>query len=124
MAEGETDNFTNHYDKLVKAGIFGELYYASGNSTLNSKCHFKVTKKHNNNYKLSGTIIHSWNDRYDWHKGASAYIYGFGNIGDSDALLVEKYCGAKPYEMRGQWKQSFNLTFQFNSLGDLKLKLK
>jgi hypothetical protein len=124
LEEVNPKNFTTYYDKQVRAGIFGELYYASGNSTLNSRCDFKVTKKDNNNYKLSGTMIHSWNDRYDWHKGASAYIYGFGNIGDSDALLVEKYCGAKPYEMRGQWKQSFNLTFQFNSSGDLKLKLK
>lgn len=124
MAEGETDNFTNHYNKQVKAGIFGELYYASGDSTLNSRCHFKVTNKDNNNYALSGTIIHSWNDRYDWHKGANAYIPSFGRVKDSDALLVEKYCGANPYEMRGQWKQSFNVTFQFNSSGDLKLKLK
>ncbi|MET0945778.1 MAG: hypothetical protein ABWY22_10240 [Flavobacterium sp.] len=123
LQEQRTDNFSTYYDKLVRAGIFGELYYASGNSTLSSKCNFKVTKK-NNNYKLSGEIIHSWNDRYDWHKGASAYIYGFGNIGDSDALLVEKYCGAKPFEMRSQWKQIFNVTFQFNSSGDLKLKLK
>ncbi|MFH6965087.1 hypothetical protein ACHRVK_20735 [Flavobacterium plurextorum] len=33
-------------------------------------------------------------------------------------------CGARPYEMRSQWQLSFNLTFQFNSTGDLKLKLK
>jgi hypothetical protein len=123
LEEGKPKNFTTYYDKQVRAGVFGELYYASGDSTLSSKCNFKVTKK-NNNYKLSGEIIHSWNDRYDWHKGASAYIYGFGNIGDSDALLVEKYCGAKSFEMRSQWKQSFNLTFQFNTSGDLKLKLK
>ncbi|MFH6950020.1 hypothetical protein ACHRV6_16110 [Flavobacterium sp. FlaQc-51] len=124
LQEGVANNFTNHNHRLVRAGIFGELYYASGNSTLKSTCHFKVTKKDSNNYKLSGTIIHSWNDRYDWHKGASAYIYGFGNIGDSDALLVEKYCGAKPFEMHSEWKQNFNRTFKLNSSGDLILKLK
>lgn len=57
-------------------------------------------------------------------KGASAYIYGLGNIGDSEALLVEKYCGAKPFEMRSQWKQNFKKTFQSNSSRDLNLKLK
>ncbi|SHM61452.1 hypothetical protein [Flavobacterium chilense] len=123
LVEEKAKHFSTYYDKLVRAGIFGELYYASGNSTLSSKCSFKITKK-NNNYILSGEIIHSWNDRYDWHKGASAYIYGFGNIGDSDALLVEKYCGAKPFEMRSEWKQNFNKTFQFNSARDLSLKLK
>jgi len=124
LQEGKTKDFTTYYDKLVKAGIFGELYYSSGNSTLNSMCHFKITKKNDNYYTLSGTITHSWNDRYDWHKGASAYIYGFGFVGDSDALLVEKYCGAKPYEMRNQWKQNFETTFQIDSSGDLILKLK
>lgn len=123
LEEEKADKFTTHYDRQVRAGIFGELYYASGNSSLKSKCYFKVTKK-GNNYTLSGEIIHSWNDRYDWHKGASAYIYGFGNIGDSDALLVEKYCGAKPFEMRSQWKQNFNKTFQLDSSGNLNLKLK
>lgn len=118
----EPQSFSTHYDKLVRAGIFGELYYASGNSTLRSRCNFKITKK-KNNHTLSGEITHSWNDRYDWNKGASAYIYGFGIIKDSDALLVEKYCGAKPFEMRSQWKQSYSINFQFNSSGDLYLKL-
>lgn len=119
LEEGKTRIFITHYDKQVKAGIFGELYYASGDSTLNSRCYFKVNKK-DKNYTLSGEIIHSWNDRYDWHKGANAYTPSFGSVKDSDALLVEKYCGAKPYEMRGQWKQSFNVVFNF--LRDLKLK--
>lgn len=123
LYEGIPDHFSTYYDRQVKAGIFGELYYASGDSTVTSKCNFKVIKK-SNNYTLSGTIIHSWNDRYDWHKGASAYIYGFGSIGDSDALLVEKYCGAKPYEMRSQWKQSFDITFQFTHSEDLIVNLK
>ncbi|WP_191408476.1 hypothetical protein [Flavobacterium bizetiae] len=73
---------------------------------------------------MLGTITHSWDNRYDCHRGTSAYIYGFGNIGDSHALLVEKYCGAKPYEIRSEWKQNFNRTFQFNSSGNLILKLK
>ncbi|MEN2400662.1 hypothetical protein GKZ90_0012795 [Flavobacterium sp. MC2016-06] len=124
LEEGRSKYFSTYYDKLVRAGIFGELYYASGDSTLKSKCDFKIKNNGNDNYSLSGHIIHLWNDRYDWHKGASAFIYGFGNVGDSDALLVEKYCGAKPFEMRSQWKQNLDKTFQFTSSGNLILKLK
>ncbi|MEP6805967.1 MAG: hypothetical protein ABI892_15675 [Flavobacterium sp.] len=123
LTEGQTENYIDHFDHQVRAGIFGELYYASGDSTLVSRCAFKVTKK-KHDYTLSGTITHFWNDRYDWHKGAKAYIYGFGNSGDSDALLVEKYCGARPFEMRSEWKQNFNKTFQTKFLGGLNLKLK
>jgi hypothetical protein len=122
--EGNTRKYDDYFVRQVRAGIFGELYYASGDSTLTSRCFFKITNKKNNNYSLSGHIIHSWNDRYDWHKGAYAYIPSFGNIGDSDALLVEKYCGAKPFEMRGEWKQSFDTTFQLKFLGGLNLNLK
>jgi hypothetical protein len=123
IEDGKTEKYRDHFVHQVKGGIFGELYYASGNSTLTSRCVFNVTKKEGN-YTLLGTITHSWNDRYDWHKGANAYIPSFGNVKDSDALLVEKYCGAKPFDMRSQWQQSFNKTFQIKFLGGLNLKLK
>jgi len=94
-----------------------------GTSTITSTCHFTVSKK-KENFFLSGKIIHKWWDRYDWHKGANAYIPSFGYVKDSDALLVEKHCGARPYEMRGEWQQNFNKTFQFKSFGGINLKLK
>lgn len=115
--------YVTHFDRIFTGGIFRELYYVSGTSTITSTCYFTVTKK-KNNFILSGKIIHKWWDRYDWHKGASAYVPTIGNIKDSDALLVEKYCGAKPYEMRGQWQQNFNKTFQMDSYGDINLKLR
>ena len=124
LEERKTKQFTNYYDRQFTGGIFGELYYASGTSILTSRCFFKVTYKGKDNYMLSGNIIHSWQDTYDWHKGANAYIPSFGNVKDSDALLVEKYCGAKTFQMRGSWKQSFEKTFKFTSSGDLYLKLK
>ncbi|WP_409416709.1 hypothetical protein [Flavobacterium sp. PS2] len=124
LEEGKPRNFTTYYDKQFTGGIFGELYYTSGTSILTSRCFFKVTNKGKDNYTLSGYIIHSWHDTYNWHKGAKAYIPSFGSVKDSDALLVEKYCGAKPFEMRGNWKQSFEKTFKFTSSGDLYLKLK
>lgn len=123
LKEGKTEKYEDHFDKQFTGGIFGELFYMCGTSTITSVCYFNVTKR-GDNFELSGSIIHFWWDRYDWHEGANAYIPSFGNIGDSDALLVEKYCGAKPFEMRSQWKQTFKTTFQFKFFGGLNLKLK
>lgn len=75
---GDSKPYTNHYDKQFTAGIFGELYYLSGTSVITSKCNFNITKK-KDYFTLSGTIIHTWWDEYDWHKGADAYIPGFGS---------------------------------------------
>ncbi|WP_374174571.1 hypothetical protein [Flavobacterium tructae] len=72
---------------------------------------------------IARSITHAWSDTYDWHPGASAYIPGFGNINDSDAKLVEKYCGAKPFEMQGAWKQSFNKSYELGFLGGLNVNL-
>jgi hypothetical protein len=94
-----------------------------GTSTITSEARFIITRV-KDNLVLSGSIRHKWWDRYDWHKGANAYIPSFGYVNDSDALLVEKYCGAKPYEMRGEWQQNFNKTFQSGFFGDLNIKLK
>jgi len=123
LNDGQTDNYIAHFDHSFDGGIFGELYYMCGTSTITSKCNFKITRK-KNDYILSGIIVHNWWDIYDWHKSAHAFIYGFGIVGDSDALLVEKYCGAKPFKMRSTWKQNFNATFQRESSGELNLKLK
>lgn len=123
LKDGDVRPYSAHFDRPFTGGIFRELYYVCGTSTITSTCYFTVSKK-KENFVLSGKIIHKWWDRYDWHKGANAYINGFGNVKDSDALLVEKYCGAKPYDMRGEWQQNFNKTFQFESFGGIKLKLK
>ena len=123
LANEKARTYVTHFDKIFTGGIFRELYYVCGTSTITSTCYFTVTKK-KSNFILSGKIIHKWWDRYDWHKGANAYIPSFGYIKDSDALLVEKYCGAKPYEMRGEWQQNFNKTFQMQSSGGINLKLR
>lgn len=123
LNDGETINHTREFQRQFTGGIFGELFYMCGTSTITSVCNYKITRK-KDNFLLSGSIVHSWWDRYDWHKGAHAFIYGFGYVGDSDALLVEKHCGAKPFKMRSTWKQNFNATFQIQSSGVLNLKLK
>ncbi|OUL61987.1 hypothetical protein [Flavobacterium sp. AJR] len=123
IKNGDFSEYKNELQRQLVGGVFRELYYVCGTSTITSKADFKITRV-NNNFVLSGTIIHYWWDRYDWHKGANAYINGFGYVNDSDALLVEKHCGARPYEMRSQWQQSFNKTFQSGFFGGLSIKLK
>ncbi|OXG08286.1 hypothetical protein BC749_104347 [Flavobacterium araucananum] len=123
LTERETSTYVTHFDRSFTGGIFRELYYVCGTSTITSTCYFAITKK-TNNFVLSGKIIHKWWDRYDWHKGANAYIPSFGYVKDSDALLVEKYCGARPFDMRSEWQQNFNKTFQMDSAGHINLKLK
>ncbi|PWB20685.1 hypothetical protein [Flavobacterium sp. HTF] len=123
IKNGDFAEYKNELQRQFVGGIFRELYYVCGTSTITSKANFKITRV-KDNFVLSGTIIHYWWDRYDWHKGANAYINGFGYVNDSDALLVEKHCGAKPYEMRSQWQQSFNKTFKSGFFGGLSVKLK
>lgn len=123
IKNGDSAKYENELQRQFVGGIFRELYYVCGTSTITSKANFKITKV-KDNFVLSGTIIHYWWDRYDWHKGANAHIKGFGYVNDSDALLVEKHCGARPYEMRSQWQQSFNKTFKSVFFGGLSIKLK
>lgn len=123
LSEGKSKPYVTNFSRMFTGGIFRELYYVCGTSTITSTCNFDVIRK-KNSFVLSGKIIHKWWDRYDWHKGASAYIKGFGNVGDSDALLVEKYCGARPFDMSSQWQQSFKTTFQMDSSGNINFKLR
>lgn len=123
IKNGDFAEYKNELQRQFVGGIFRELYYVCGTSTITSKANFKITRV-KDNFILSGTIIHYWWDRYDWHKGANAYINGFGYVNDSDALLVEKHCGARPYEMRSQWQQTFNKSFKSGFFGGLSVKLK
>lgn len=69
LQDGDSKTLHKNFEHLVKGGIFRELYYASGDSTLKSKCNFEIKRK-KDVFTVSGTIIQSWYDRYDWHKGA------------------------------------------------------
>ncbi|WP_035627837.1 hypothetical protein, partial [Flavobacterium hydatis] len=41
----ENKPYVAHFDKTFTAGIFGELYYLSGTSTITSTCNFNITKR-------------------------------------------------------------------------------
>ncbi|MDQ7959666.1 RHS repeat-associated core domain-containing protein, partial [Flavobacterium lindanitolerans] len=122
LADGESGTLNDYWDNQITGGITGELYYASGRSILTSTGSFKITRK-GDKFIVSGSISHTWRDTYDWHEGATAYIPGFGNVKDSDAKLVEKYCGAKPFEMTSSWKQNFTGTYSLGFFGGISINL-
>jgi Domain of unknown function (DUF4157) len=102
--------FEDHWDRLIQASVFSELYYASGTSTLKSTGKFSL-EGIENIVTIGGRVQHHWYDPYDWHEGLSAYIPGFGNISDADALLLQKYRGAKPFMMEAAWTQDLQGTY-------------
>jgi hypothetical protein len=44
-----------------------------------------------------------------------AYVPGFGNISDEDALMLQKYRGAKPFMMEADWTQGLSGTYTKHS---------
>jgi hypothetical protein len=107
-------SFEDHWDRMFTASQATELYYASGTSTIRSKGKFELEGLENI-VRIGGSVNHHWFDPYDWHEGLSAYIPGFGNVSDEDALLLQKYRGAKPFMMEADWRQWLSGTYTHRS---------
>jgi Domain of unknown function (DUF4157) len=107
VQHADKKTFEDYWDRLIQSSVFTELYYASGTSTLHSTGQFSL-EGIENIVNISGHVNHHWYDPYDWHEGLSAYIPGFGNVSDADALLLQKYRGAKPFQMEADWTQYLN----------------
>ncbi|MES0490391.1 MAG: hypothetical protein ABUK01_10390 [Leptospirales bacterium] len=107
MKDNSTRNFHDYWDRSLTASQFGELYYASGTSTITSHGNFKLVM--NGEYvTITGIVKHRWWDPYNWHAGLAAYIPGFGSISDEDALLLQKHRGAAPFRMEAHWSQKLS----------------
>ena len=104
MKDGDSKTFSDYWDCGLYAAGLTELYYASGGSTITSRGSFTLSRK-DNTVTVTGTVNHHWHDPYDWHEGLTAFIPGYGNISDADALLLQQYRGAKPFEMESDWQQ-------------------
>ena len=98
LKEGETKTFTDYWDALVTGSHFGELFYASGTSTLTSTGTFTLTKK-DGVITITGTVNVQWKDDYNWDAGKSAYIPGYGTIKDTDANLLKTFRKAKDFKL-------------------------
>jgi hypothetical protein len=104
MGHADYKTLQDHWDRLFTATQLTELYYASGTSTIRSTGRFDLEGLENT-VNIGGSVNHHWYDPYDWHAGLGAYVPGFGNVSDEDALLLQKYRGAKPFMMEADWTQ-------------------
>ncbi len=102
MAHAEKRPFTDYWHRQFTAGKTTELYYASGTSTIKSTGTFNLSCIENV-VSIGGNVEHHWYDPYDWHAGLSAFIPGFGDVSDEDALAIQNCRGAKPFEMEADW---------------------
>ena len=102
LKSGESATLSDYWDRTLTGR--GELYYASGTSTIRSRGAFKL-KRSGDQVTITGTVDQHWFDPYDWHAGLAAYVPGYGLVGDSDALLMETHRGAKPFQMEADWQQ-------------------
>jgi hypothetical protein len=107
MRHGDRRTFTDHWDRMLTASQGEELFYASGTSTIRSTGTFELSMIENQ-VTISGHVDHHWFDPYDWHAGLSAYIPGHGSVSDEDGLLMQRYRGAKPFQMEADWRQTLS----------------
>lgn len=107
VGHGTSRTFHDHWSRMLTASQGTELYYASGTSTIRSSGVFDLGTIENE-VSISGRVRHHWYDPYDWHAGLSAYVPGFGSISDEDALLMQRYRGARPYPMEADWDQTLS----------------
>lgn len=102
MRHGDRRTFTDHWSRMLTGAQTSELYYASGTSTIRSTGTFELSVIEHT-VSISGTVTHHWYDPYDWHAGLGAFVPGHGNVSDADALLMQQYRGARPYDMEADW---------------------
>ena len=114
LADGETRVVSDYWDSLVDPSEWDKsqwkLYYASGHSTLTSRGEFTLTRA-GDTVTISGNVVHSWYDNYDWHEGLSVELPNGEFADDKDALLLQQYRGAAPYKMTSEWTQSVQGTY-------------
>jgi len=115
MADGESREFSDYWDRVIKGSAFTELYYASGDSTLTSSGKFKL-KRAGNIVCITGIVNHDWFDPYDWHAGLSATIPGFGIVADDDAVRLKDAGRAMEFEMNSAWNQEMRATITIRRL--------
>ena len=107
MRHGDRRTFTDHWDRMLIAGVTTELYYASGTSTIRSTGTFSL-EMIENEVSIHGTVTHHWFDPYDWHPGASTLIPGHGTVSDADVLLLQNHRGARKFDMEADWTRTLD----------------
>lgn len=103
-----------YFDRQIELGMSArflspkdtDLAAASGSSTLTSVGKFRATRKGNKIF-VTGTVTHTWKDRYDWDDAGVGWTYipGFGVIRDREGRKLEAAGRAKSFDMESKWRQ-------------------
>lgn len=117
LKDGDSITFSDYWDRSLYAKGMNELFYASGGSTITSKGDFTLTRK-GKIVTITGSVNQHWHDPYDWHPGLGAFVPGYGNVSDEDAILLQTYRGAHSYEMISDWQHSVSGTVEIGRWTD------
>lgn len=80
-----------------------DLFFGLGGFTIKSTVDLTATKEAWNSWKVTFTKwIAQVTDNYNWDKGKSVYVPGWGAIQDIDALRVERAGKSKSFLIQSQ----------------------
>jgi len=113
LKNGQTFLLEDYWDAMATSSVFSELYYASGTFTVKSSASIELARN-GENASAMGKVTIIWQDTYDWHDGLSAFIPGYGTISDSDALFLQQFGKAKPFNMESSWQRSLSGNISIN----------
>jgi len=102
IQDGHTITFKRTYAAVVDPWGLSGLYFASGLSQISTEGTITMTRK-GNQIIVSGDIKQSWHDKYNWNKGMSAWIPGFGDVSDEDGLYLKENGGASDFRLGAVW---------------------
>ncbi|WP_227429541.1 hypothetical protein [Psychrobacter sp. I-STPA6b] len=110
VRDNETKNFSEYFTASIKPSRFvnPNLYFGSGGSSLTTTGNFVATRigRYTN---VSGTIIHTWEDLYNWDEGKSTPIGVFNPdyFRDDEARYLVEQGFASDFNIKSQWSGSF-----------------
>lgn len=112
MAIGATNSLSDHWDAVINAPQWTELYYASGASELSSAGNFGLSRA-GSVVTITGAVEQRWHDPYDWNPGMGAYIPGFGSVSDDVGLDIRDAGAGHNYLLETRYRQTVSGTYTF-----------
>jgi len=97
-----------------------DLYFAAGDSTFRSDGIF-MFERNGNTVTVTGTVVHSFYDNYNWDPGKEAPVPvpgEFATITDSDMMVLQTCRDAQPFEQRASWTQEVTGTIIYDDKGN------
>jgi hypothetical protein len=110
LAPGASITFSDHWDAVISAHKWHELFYASGISELSSTGSFTLTRN-GDTVTITGTVSQRWHDPYDWNPGMAADIPGFGTVPDDVGADLKDAGLGHDYLLEDTYQQTVTGTY-------------